>query len=76
MLVWNWMLDFGVWRAPLWPSVATNLNLLNCTNVSRRRRKSIDVSQFLTKLKLIAVEIAATIVFLVWLYREVIHELK
>jgi hypothetical protein len=30
----------------------------------------------LIQVKLVAIELAATIVFFVWLYRELIHELK
>lgn len=42
---------------------------------SPKRRKPFNLHKFLIQTKLIAVEIAATIVFLAWLYHEVMHEL-
>jgi hypothetical protein len=32
--------------------------------------------EIIVKIKLVAIELAATIIFFVWLYRELIHELK
>jgi hypothetical protein len=34
------------------------------------------IFEVITTIKLIAIEVAATIIFLVWLYRELVHELR
>ena len=39
-------------------------------------RTGADVFRIIAQVKFVAVEIAAAIVFFVWLYREVIHELR
>lgn len=46
------------------------------TRARKRRRKSIDLFRLLTHVKLIALELGTTIVFLVWVYHEVLRELR
>jgi hypothetical protein len=45
------------------------------TRTPKKRRKGINIFHILLKVKLAATEIAATIVFLVWLYRIFMHEI-
>lgn len=40
-----------------------------------RRRKPFDPHRFLTEVKLFAFDLGMTVVFLVWLYNEVKHEI-
>ncbi len=44
--------------------------------MSRNGHARVRLFEVLILVKLVAIEIAATIVFFVWLYRELIHELK
>ena len=46
------------------------------TRLLKRRRFNLNLFLILIQIKLVAIELAATIVFFVWLYRELIHELR
>jgi hypothetical protein len=39
------------------------------------RKPGFDLHRFLTKIKVLAIEIATTVVFLIWLYRAFLHEI-
>lgn len=41
----------------------------------RKKRKSFDLHRLLIEAKLIALEVGTAIVFLAWVYHEVMHEL-
>lgn len=41
-----------------------------------KRRTRVKFFEIIVKIKLVAIELAATIIFFVWLYRELIHEIK
>jgi hypothetical protein len=41
----------------------------------RQRKSDFDLHGLFVKVKMWAIELAATVVFLVWLFRAVVHEL-
>jgi hypothetical protein len=61
--------------ALLWRSPRSNMKA-HRNRVSRNGHTRANFLSILIQAKLIALEVAATIIFFVWLYRELIHELK
>jgi hypothetical protein len=65
----------GAATAPLWRPAIDSMKLFNIRTPKHGRARA-RFFHVLMLVKLIALELAATILFLVWIFRELIHELR
>ena len=61
--------------APLWRSVKTTM-LFQSNGGPKRAHARASILEIFAQVRFFALELGATVVFLVWLYHEVLHEIR